>query len=359
MKACKMIGKNVKAERNINMRIYKFPFEKIEKDNARIVLYGMGEVGKQYLAQCMSTDTIRVLFAVDGHSELSYVKMHDVQVYNPIRISNLKKDEFDYIVIAMSDEKSAESVRNSLVNGGISREKIVWCIDYYDIRKNLFSPELSVWHNPSFSWFGEDMVVLGLFECMGIEKPSYLDIGCNHPYEGNNTALLYLRGSSGVNIDANPNCIQLMNTERPDDTNVCIGVCGECESCEKEFYMLEEYGALNSFSKKYIEKYEKFHNIGYERTKAIKTQCISLSDVILKYCGGKFPDYFDLDIEGLDDEVIASYDFTDNGPKIICVESHSESVCCQMLTQGYIRYFSTAHNVIYVKKEFIGKVLRV
>lgn len=61
---------------------------------------------------------------------------------------------------------------------------------------------------------------------MGIENPSYLDVGCNHPYEGNNTALLYLKGSCGVNIDANFNCIQLMNAERPDDTNICVGVCG-------------------------------------------------------------------------------------------------------------------------------------
>lgn len=32
------------------MRIYKFPFEKIMKNNAKIILYGMGNVGKQYLA---------------------------------------------------------------------------------------------------------------------------------------------------------------------------------------------------------------------------------------------------------------------------------------------------------------------
>lgn len=341
------------------MRIYNFPFEKVKKDNARIVLYGMGNVGKQYLAQCMAAGNIEVLFAVDGHSTLSFVKMHDVQVYNPTKITELKDDEYDYIVIAIQDGKSAESVMDFIKKSGILEEKIIYCMDYYDSRKYLRSPELYPWHNPSFSWFGEDMVVSGLFECMGIERPSYLDVGCNHPYEGNNTALLYLKGSSGINIDANPNCIQLMNMERPDDINVCVGVCGDGIPCERDFYMVGDYEGLNSFSEKYIKRYERNHCFKYEDTKTIKIQCLPLSEIIKKYCGGVFPDYFDLDVEGLDDEVMASYDFTYNGPKIICVESHSEVVCQQMLAQGYIWYFSTIHNVIYIKRDLIGNVLRM
>lgn len=208
------------------MRIYKFPFEKIKKNNARIILYGMGNVGKQYLSQCMPADYIKVLFAVDGHNELSFVKMHDIQVYSPEKISELEDNEFDYIVIAMDHDENAKDIKEFLIKSEISEEKIVYSIDYYDSRKYLRSPELYPWHNPSFSWFGEDLIVSGLLKCMGINKPTYLDVGCNHPYEGNNTALLYLSGASGVNIDANPNCIQLMNIERPDDTNVCVGVCG-------------------------------------------------------------------------------------------------------------------------------------
>ncbi|MXP75845.1 hypothetical protein GN277_10770 [Lachnospiraceae bacterium WCA-9-b2] len=123
--------------------------------------------------------------------------------------------------------------------------------------------------------------------------------------------------------------------------------------------MLGDYDALNSFSQEYIKDYEKRHNVEHEGAKTIKVQCLLLTDIIEMYCGGIFPDYFDLDVEGLDDEVVASYDFAHNGPKIMCVESHSASVCRQMLSQGYIQYFSTAHNVIYVKKDLIGEVLRM
>ena len=226
------------------MRIYRFPFNKIKKEKANIILYGMGNVGKQYLAQCMTADNIKVLFAIDGHSELSFVKMHDIQVYNPEIIRALEDDQFDYIVIAMDHDQNAKDIKDFAVNLGVPEEKIIYHIDYYDSRKYLRSPELYPWHNPSFSWFGEDLIVAGLFQCLGIENPSYLDVGCNHPYEGNNTALLYLKGSCGVNIDANFNCIQLMNAERPDDTNICVGVCGGGVGFEMVFIMLGYYDAL-------------------------------------------------------------------------------------------------------------------
>ena len=123
--------------------------------------------------------------------------------------------------------------------------------------------------------------------------------------------------------------------------------------------MLSDYHALNSFSEEYIKNYEKMKNIAHEGAKTIKVQCLLLADIIRIYCGNKFPDYFDLDVEGLDDEVVASYNFTSNGPRIMCVESHSEVVRKQMLSQGYIQYFSTIHNVIYIRKELVDTVLHM
>lgn len=81
---------------------------------------------------------------------------------------------------------------------------------------------------------------------LGIEKPSYLDIGCNHPYVGSNTALLYLTGSHGWNIDANHRCIEMMKSERPDDDNICCGVL--TENGQKDFYILDDMSPLNSFN---------------------------------------------------------------------------------------------------------------
>lgn len=52
---------------------------------------------------------------------------------------------------------------------------------------------------------------------MGIKKPSYIDIGAHHPYEISNTAIFYMNGCRGVNVEANPNLIDEFYKERPDD----------------------------------------------------------------------------------------------------------------------------------------------
>ena len=49
----------------------------------------------------------------------------------------------------------------------------------------------------SFAMEGEDKILLDLLP----ERGTYLDIGAHHPFWGSNTALLYLRGWFGVNVD--------------------------------------------------------------------------------------------------------------------------------------------------------------
>lgn len=46
----------------------------------------------------------------------------------------------------------------------------------------------------TYSQFGEDLVVANIFALLGVKRPTYLDVGANHPLKGSNTALLYARG---------------------------------------------------------------------------------------------------------------------------------------------------------------------
>ena len=54
----------------------------------------------------------------------------------------------------------------------------------------------------SFGWEGEDRIFIDMIE-QGImpEKGAYLDVGAHHPFKASNTALLYMRGWSGINVD--------------------------------------------------------------------------------------------------------------------------------------------------------------
>jgi len=341
------------------MKRYVFPYEDI-KDGSRIIIYGSGDIGRQYISQIKSYSlqkkyNVEVIFVVDGSGYFLSAKLHDVNVFEPGMIQNTNPNDYDYILIAEENENGALSIKNYLLDLGVPADKIVYSLISYEDIAYLYNPEIKKWFMPTFSHFGEDIIVKELFWQMGIENPSYLDIGCNHPYKGNNTALLYMTGSRGINIDANLNCIELMEKERTDDQNIVCGVMPE--EGEKDFFILSEMSSLNSFSEDYIKFYfdTYLHNAKAEKN-VRKVKCYTLNGIIKKFCDGVFPDFLDLDIEGMDEAVIASYDFSNNGPKVICVETHSTEVTRQLISQGYEYRFSTRHNTIYSRSDFSSEI---
>ncbi len=52
---------------------------------------------------------------------------------------------------------------------------------------------------------GDDIIIRAVFDNLGIDNPSYLDIGAHHPTNISNTKLFYDAGSRGINVEANPN----------------------------------------------------------------------------------------------------------------------------------------------------------
>lgn len=97
------------------------------------------------------------------------------------------------------------------------------------------------------------MLFAAIFKRLGIEKPSYLDIGACHPTIISNTALLYSHGSSGINVDANPEHLDAFKRERPRDITVIKGVAPT--RGQMKFFRFEGEGAgRSSFSETDIKK---------------------------------------------------------------------------------------------------------
>ena len=90
---------------------------------------------------------------------------------------------------------------------------------YY--RPKIFLPK------KSYSMFGEDIFIEKFFK----KKPKgiYVDVGCYHPLDGNNTHLLYKKGWNGINIDLNKTSIELFNKARKNDLNLRIAVSNKLE----------------------------------------------------------------------------------------------------------------------------------
>jgi hypothetical protein len=76
----------------------------------------------------------------------------------------------------------------------------------------------------SYSQCGEDMIVEYIFRLRAVERPSYIDIGANHPFALSNTARFYERGCRGVNIDPNPAAMLLFDEHRNGDVNLNVGI---------------------------------------------------------------------------------------------------------------------------------------
>jgi hypothetical protein len=201
----------------------------------------------------------------------------------------------------------------------------------------------------TFSQHGEDLMIVNLFKLMGIDKPSYLDLGAHHPVDVSNTALLYSRGSRGVNIEANDDLIGAFKDHRVGDINICVGVGPKSGSYD--FMMFDDRSGRNTLS---FEEFQKTFPGVPAKTRTIVVKTLNeIVEYIECIGGGKWPDFLSCDLEGLDYDTLlaASFGVLD-GPKIICVEvRHGETLkFAEMLNRkGYCDYCRMGENMIFVR----------
>lgn len=204
----------------------------------------------------------------------------------------------------------------------------------------------------TYSQNGEDLFLLNLFRLIGIEKPSYLDLGAYHPINISNTALFYSLGCRGVNIEANPILMPAFDKERPEDTNINVAIATTMG--ELTMYLGHDRGgATNSLD---IDEFYRHNKVVEEK---IKVSAVTLGFAVENYCGGKYPDLLLTDIEGLDSDVLCGADFTYDQPKIICAEirrEESKKVIGKLFLDGYAPLIRIGSNFLFIGGEYAGKV---
>lgn len=208
----------------------------------------------------------------------------------------------------------------------------------------------------SYSQCGEDLIVQYIFNLRKVLKPTYLDIGANHPYSISNTALFYKKGCRGINIEANPKLLNLYKFHRSGDINLNIGISNK--ESELDFYIMTD-NTLSTFSSS--EADEMIRN-GKEVKEVKKIKLITISKVLDNYFDGVFPDFLSIDVEGMDLQILRTINFEKSSPKVICVEaanyssngsgSRRDDLIEFLISSGYYEYANTNLNAIMVKKEF-------
>ena len=221
-----------------------------------------------------------------------------------------------------------------------------------NIRRDYFPNRMK-----SYSGEGEDLILAKLFD--GKKNGFFIDVGCYHPKINSNTYYFYKKGWSGINIDANPESILKFNRFRKRDVNINAGISQSQNSLI--YYQFSE-SAVNTFSKELCEERKKISWLKFIGSTEIKT--ISLAEVLKKQNIKTEINFLDIDVEGLDLEVLKSNDWDLFKPNVILVEdqntkakSFEELDIFKYLSQlNYKLVAKTFSTLIFAHNNFLNKV---
>ena len=168
----------------------------------------------------------------------------------------------------------------------------------------------------SFAQGAEDLALLALMS-PGPEG-RYLDIGAHDPDRFSVTRLLYDRGWSGVNVDANIQVRARFGARRPRDNFVhaLVGTPQEDED-SRTFWVFEEPALSTSDTAWRDSALE----AGEAIAASVQVPVVSLEHLMTKFFGSTPPDLLVVDTEGTDLEVLESNNWTRFRPAWVVVET--------------------------------------
>jgi hypothetical protein len=192
--------------------------------------------------------------------------------------------------------------------------------------RRLLSTLVSGKFKGHFGQYAEDVLVRKYFPS-DFSGGKYLDVGAYHPFRHSNTAFFWLKGWSGVNVDANPATIELFRKVRIGDRNICAAIVPaeflSDGSAEVELdipFGASERAGISAIGR-IRSKMQEPKNIP---SKLINVPAKTVNQLLYEN-QLKELDFFSLDIEGFDSAIIKDFDFSYCTPKMICVEDFSRS----------------------------------
>lgn len=174
----------------------------------------------------------------------------------------------------------------------------------------------------NFGQFGEDAVIYNHLAWLGLDsnKPgAYIDIGAFHPTRGSNTFRFYKKGSRGIAIDVGVEKEAIWKTSRRRDKFINAALVPETykEDCIK-FNKSEKYGKATD----HIEGSGVVSELGEDKVNVAALRPSVLEKIILneEYWLSSPWRFINIDIEGLDQEVLLEFDLRKLIPDIIAIE---------------------------------------
>lgn len=222
-----------------------------------------------------------------------------------------------------------------------------------DIKNFLrnFSP--ASWSTRSYAQEGEDLALLRLLG--DVRTGFYVEVGCHHPFRFSNTYLFYKKGWRGICLDPLPGTAKLFNRWRPRDIALEVGVSSKPSFLT--YYMFNE-PALNTFDVKLAKERDGLRSYRIVREISIRTE--RMDSIIERHLpvSVRDIDFFSIDVEGLDLDVLHSNDWHRFNPKAVVAECldggtfaiHGDPITNYLCEFGYAPYAKTGHSVIFVRE---------
>ena len=209
---------------------------------------------------------------------------------------------------------------------------------------------LSFLKHKSYSQYGEDLIIDSFFKHHApIKSGNYLDIGCYHPVGISNTYLLHRRGWQGLVVDIDDYKLELFKRRRGRNIEVLKGAISSEDSLSKVpiYKFNQPFSPYDTLSEDIAKMRSKATNIEYTTEEVNQ---ISINSLLNK----KHFDLINIDVEGLDELIVNSIDFTKFQPTMIVYESFdplSSSKTKELLNDnGYIPLFISGGSIGYIKK---------
>jgi len=199
----------------------------------------------------------------------------------------------------------------------------------------------------NFSQSGEEIVLSEVFS--GLKKGFYVDVGCHHPRRFSNTALLYKNGWNGINIDANVKNLKLFNFFRKRDKNIIALISDKPENLK--YYYFDDSALNGALSELRVNS---LTDLGYKVIKEENLVTKRLDDLLLFY---KVPnnkiDFLDIDVEGLDLQVLKSIDLNIFDVDLILIEvGENENEIVEYLKNfNYFLHIREDRNIFFKKNK--------
>ena len=170
-------------------------------------------------------------------------------------------------------------------------------INWWDPKRKMVVSIEKGFSQDIYSQDGEELFLRSKYGIDG-ENGIYVDVGCHHPFRFSNTQWAYEMGWRGINIDPNVEAMKLFEIYRKRDINLACGI-SDCEGT-LEYYCYKD-GAINTFC--VSERRE-------EIVQNISVVPVRRLDSIFNQYDIEHIDFIDIDVEGMEDKVIYSIDFS-------------------------------------------------